>query len=90
MVARAIETTTFFLYANLIGTEKNLVYWGGDTIVGPRGDIIAKGKYYEEARVEAELALEDLVYARENRPTLRDTRFDVFEILHELGKPKSK
>ena len=43
--ARAVESTIFFAYSNLIGTEKNMVFWGGNTVVSGRGEQIVKGKY---------------------------------------------
>lgn len=84
MLSRAIENTVFFLYTNLVGTELNMVFWGGATAVGPRGDILAKGPLFEERVVEAELDMRSLDIARENRPTIRDTRPELFEAIHEL------
>lgn len=88
MVARAIENTTFVLYSNLIGTEKNLVYWGGNTVVGPRGEIRAKGKYFKEDKVECEIDLTELEVARQFRPTLRDTRVEIFDTIKEIYELK--
>jgi predicted amidohydrolase len=85
MIARAIESTVFFIYANLIGTEKNLVFWGGSTIVGPRGEVKAQSKELEADKIVLELDAGDLRIARENRPTLRDTRYDLFEALKTMG-----
>ena len=81
MVSRAIENTVFLLYANLIGTELNLTFWGGDTIVGPRGDVKVKGPYFEEEIVEATLDLEELETARRLRPSVADARDDLLEML---------
>ena len=77
MLARAIESTIFVAYANLVGTEKNLVFWGGDALIGPRGDIIAKGTIFEEGILEADVDLKQLEIARQFRPTLKETREDV-------------
>ena len=86
--ARAVESTVFFAYANLIGPEKNMTFWGGDTIMGPRGDQLAKGKYLEEDDVTADIDVSDLDLARSKRPTLRDSRIELFESLIEAMKPK--
>jgi N-carbamoylputrescine amidase len=88
MVARAVENTTFFIYSNLIGTEKNLVYWGGNAVVGPRGEVKAKGTYFKEDNVECEIDLTELEVARQFRPTLRDTRVEVFDAIQDIYKVK--
>ncbi len=90
MVARAIENTTFMLYSNLIGTEKNLVYWGGNAVVGPRGEVKSKGKYFTEDNVECEIDLTELEVARQFRPTLRDTRVEIFDTIKEIYELKWK
>lgn len=84
MIARAIENTSFFLYCNLVGTEENLVFWGGNTVVSPRGDVLAKGDYFREQSVECELDLKDLDIARPLRPVLRDNREEIIHTLYEL------
>ena len=83
MVSRAIENTAFLLYANLVGTELNLTFWGGDTVVGPRGDIKAKGPYFEEAVVESVLDMDELETARRLRPSVVDARGDLLERLRK-------
>ena len=82
--ARAIENATFFSYTNLVGTELNLVFWGGNSVIGPRGDIKAKGEYFKEGVVECEIDLSELKIAREFRPTIRDTRIELFGELKRL------
>jgi len=79
MPTRAVENTIFTAYCNLVGTEGAFQFWGGNSVHGPRGDVKAKGPYYDEAIVEAELDFEELDIARPMRPTLRDTRIDIAE-----------
>jgi predicted amidohydrolase len=85
--ARAVESTVYFAYSNLIGPEKNLTFFGGNTIISPRGDQLAKGKYFEEDNVEGEIDLDELNLARSKRPTLRDSRIELFESITDLLKP---
>jgi predicted amidohydrolase len=85
--ARAVESTVFFAYANLIGPEKNMSFWGGDELRGPRAEQIAKGKYLEEDDVIADIDVKELKFARSKRPTLRDSRVELFESITELLKP---
>jgi len=83
-VTRAIENTIFFTFTNLVGTELNMVFWGGNAVVGPRGDIKAKGEHFKEDVVECEINLKDLDIAREYRPTIRETRLELFAELKKL------
>ena len=72
--ARAIEDAIYVLYANLVGTELNVVFQGGTQAIGPRGEDLGKAKDFEEDTVRAEVDLRDVKTARTFRPTLRDTR----------------
>lgn len=85
IVARAIENTTFLAYVNLIGTEKNMTFWGGNCLIGPRGNLKAGGKAFEEGMVNAEVDLTELEVARQFRPTLRETRFEILDSLAQYG-----
>ena len=82
--ARAVENTVFYIYTNLVGTEERLTFWGGNTIVSPKGFIITKGKYFEEQAVSATIDLREIKSARLGRPVLRDKRREAFEILKGL------
>jgi predicted amidohydrolase len=77
--ARAIENTVFVLYANLVGTELNIVFQGGSQAIGPRGEDLGKAKDFKEDTIVAEVDLRDVKTARAFRPTLRDTRKDMWE-----------
>ena len=77
--ARAIETGTYFLYSNNIGTQLGLVFWGGSRAISPKGEIISKGEAYEEGIVTAELSADYLRVIRENRPIYRDSRPEIME-----------
>ena len=85
MVARAIENTAFFLYTNLVGTEESLTFWGGNTVVNPRGEIIAKGGYYKEEAVIADIDLKEIKISRQFRPVLRDHRTEEYKKLHDCS-----
>lgn len=85
MKARAVENTVFFVYSNLVGLDSRMDFWGGGAVIGPRGDMIAKGPYYEEASISAELDPGEIHAARRLRPTIRDTRSDVLRKLSETG-----
>jgi len=76
--ARAIENAVFVLYANLVGTELNVVFQGGSQAIGPRAEDLGRAKDFQEEVVHADVDLKALPVAREFRPTLRDTHEDLF------------
>lgn len=76
---RAIETTSYLFYSNLVAREENMYFWGGATAISPKGQIIGKGSYFEEDLVESEIELDALSNARRNRPVLNDTRKELVD-----------
>jgi len=76
---RAIETTSYLFYSNLVGREENMYFWGGATAISPKGEIIDKASYFEEDMVATEIESEALEDARRNRPVLNDTRKELMD-----------
>ncbi|HUR62541.1 MAG TPA: carbon-nitrogen hydrolase family protein [Candidatus Thermoplasmatota archaeon] len=74
--ARAIENACFSAYTNLVGAQDGIVFWGGAQAYGPRGDRLGRLEPMEAGRLVVELDPDDLVPAREFRPTLRDTQLE--------------
>jgi NAD+ synthase (glutamine-hydrolysing) len=66
--------TSFVVHSNRSGYEDGLNFWGGATIFGPGGELLAHGPYFEEAMVSAEVDLGDLRRVRARLPLLRDER----------------
>jgi len=84
--ARAIENAIPLAYCNRVGVEEGLKFFGGSVLVGARGGIIAKAKVYEEEVVSADVDLGEADFARFHRPTVRDTRVELFRLIErELG-----
>jgi predicted amidohydrolase len=77
--ARAIENALPVLYANLVGSELNVVFQGGTQGIGPRGEPLGRAEDFVEQTVVTNLDLRDVRPARMFRPTLRDTRKDLWE-----------
>ncbi|MEW5760425.1 MAG: carbon-nitrogen hydrolase family protein [Candidatus Thermoplasmatota archaeon] len=84
--ARAIENALFIAYANLVGNVENLEFFGGSCIVGPKGELKAKAQYYKEELLECDININEIDIARRNRPTIRDTRYEAFEIMRMMMK----
>lgn len=88
--ARAIETTCFFLYSNLVGTELNMVFQGGTQAIGPRGEELCRASDFEEEVIRCTVNLGDIDVAKRFRPTLRDTRPEVIRLLLEASGDASQ
>lgn len=86
--ARAIENTIFMAYCNLVGEEEGLTFWGGSQLYNPKGDLIGKAEYFKEDAIVCEIDLNLLREARIARPTLRDTKSDVFFDLYNAALKK--
>ena len=87
--ARAIENTTFFLYANIVGTQEDLVFWGGSQAYDPLGKQLIKAPYFKESIVTCTLDLDMLKTARANRPVIRDIRPDIYQDLYDISRRKA-
>lgn len=81
--ARAIENASYFAYINSVGTHLDLVFGGMSRLLNPRGEIIASAGPLEEQTVTGEFDPASLELYRRMRPTLRDSRTEVFEAMIE-------
>ncbi|QLH75251.1 MAG: carbon-nitrogen hydrolase family protein [Methanomassiliicoccales archaeon] len=70
--ARAIENTVYSIYVNQVGAQLGMVFFGGSEAYGPRGDRLAKCRYFDEDVKVIEIDRHDLELARRGRPTIRD------------------
>lgn len=72
--ARALENTSFLVYANLVGKEKEFNFWGGSRIINPFGKIIAQAKSANPCVIEYTIDFAELEEARKLRTVLKDTK----------------
>jgi predicted amidohydrolase len=86
MPARALENSTYMAYVNLVGTHLDLVFAGESRLVDPRGELVVEAKPLAEDIITGEIDISKLEFARRMRPTLRDTRKEVFEAIIDLKK----
>jgi len=84
IAARATENAVFFSYVNRVGTDLGLVFAGGSALIGPRGQVIQELPLVREGLIDQEVDLSDTDFARPFRPTLRDSRAEVFDEAAEL------
>jgi len=66
--------TDFVLHCNRVGFEDGLNFWGGSTVFGPDGKLIAQAPYFEESLLTTTLDLNALRRVRVQLPLLRDER----------------
>lgn len=69
--------SVFVIYANRVGFEDGVGFWGGSEILDPFGRRLAKGRYYEEDFILAELSLDMVRRKRVASPLLRDEDIDL-------------
>ena len=84
--ARAIENTVFMLYSNIVGTQENLVFWGGSQAYDPLSNQIVKSEYFKENIVTCKIDLEKIKLARANRPVIRDIRPEIYNDLYNISR----
>jgi len=84
--ARAVENTVYFIYVNLVGTQENLVFWGGSEIRDPLANQIVKAPYFKESVKVCDIDLKQIKFARANRPVLRDIKSEIYTDLYKLSR----
>jgi predicted amidohydrolase len=78
----------FVVYANRVGFEDGVGFWGGSEIVDPAGTRLAKAKYYEDDLIVSEINLKSARRQRVASPLLRDEDLDLMinELLRIRGR----
>jgi predicted amidohydrolase len=79
---RAEEHGVFVAVTQLVGNEGGKAFAGGSVVVGPHGDVRARGPLWEEAVLAVSVDLEDMTRARADSPLLADLRI----LLPHLGR----
>lgn len=69
IAARAMDSTAFIAYCNLVGGQDELIFDGQSLICDPQGELIARGVQFSE-----DLLLADLDFAQAFRARLSDPR----------------
>lgn len=76
--------TVYVVFANRVGHEDGIAFWGGSEVIGPDGTVIARAKEFEPELLVAEIDPELVARERVRNPLLRDERPDlVFRVLAE-------
>jgi predicted amidohydrolase len=84
--ARAIENTAFMVYVNLVGTQDDLVFFGGSQIYDPLGSLLVRSPYFKENVTTCDIDLKQIKVARANRPVIRDIRPEIYHDLYDISR----
>jgi NAD+ synthase (glutamine-hydrolysing) len=71
---RATDNLAIVAYCNLVGGQDELVFDGGSLIFDQKGELIARGKQFEEDLVLADLDMEAVFRMRLHDPRIRRER----------------
>ncbi len=69
--------TVYIVFANRVGHEDGVGFWGGSEVVAPDGTVVARAKDFEEELLFAEIDPALVARERARNPLLRDERPDL-------------
>jgi predicted amidohydrolase len=78
----------YLVYANRVGFEDGVGFWGGSEILGPSGEVLARARYYEADMIVAEVNLGAVRRKRIATPMLRDENLDL--TINELTRIRGR
>ena len=76
--------TMYVVFANRVGTEDGIAFWGGSEVVAPDGTVVARAPEFDEHLLLAEIDPALAARERARNPLLRDERHDV--VLRHLAE----
>jgi len=82
----AISTTSYIVFANRVGIEDGLVFWGGSEVLGPSGETIEKANYFKEEQLRSDLNLLKLKHTRITTTLIGDEKLDL--VIDEFSRIK--
>lgn len=68
---RASDNVTIIVYTNLVGGQDELVFDGGSLVLNERGEVLARGKQFEEDLIIVDLDVEAVFRTRLHDPRWR-------------------
>jgi len=75
--ATAVTLKCCNIFANRVGSDRHLNYWGGSHIIAPSGRIMAEGSPDSEELVSAHIDLMSIAIERHNYRYVQDERLDL-------------
>jgi NAD+ synthase (glutamine-hydrolysing) len=86
LATRASDSIAIIVHNNLVGGQDELVFDGNSLIVNEKGEVIARGRQFEEDLVVADLDVESVFRSRLHDPRRRKETQWVREKLEEVTK----
>jgi NAD+ synthase (glutamine-hydrolysing) len=92
---RAADNTVIVAYNNLVGGQDELVFDGDSLVFNENGDLVARGKQFEEDLVVVDLDVESVFRKRLHDPRRRqqklntNNRPEAFPLTSRVKKPKA-
>ena len=71
IATRAADNVAIFAYNNLVGGQDELVFDGNSLLIDEKGQLIARGKQFDEDLIIADLDIENVFRARLHDPRWR-------------------
>ncbi|HEY6957439.1 MAG TPA: nitrilase-related carbon-nitrogen hydrolase [Candidatus Limnocylindria bacterium] len=78
--------TLYIVFANRVGHEDGIAFWGGSEVVAPDGTVVARAKEFEEDLLFAEIDRDLVARERDRNPLIRDERADL--VISQLSRMK--
>jgi len=75
--------TVYVVYANRVGHEDGIAFWGGSEVVAPDGTVVARAAEFDEELLVADLDPALAARERARNPLLRDEKTDL--VLRQLA-----
>jgi predicted amidohydrolase len=72
----AANHSIYYIFANRVGVEDGIAFWGGSEIIDPFGSLVVKASYSDEEIIFGEIDIDAVRRARVKSPLLRDERLD--------------
>jgi len=69
--------TLYVVFANRVGHEDGIAFWGGSEVVAPDGTVVARAPDFEEQLLVAEVDPDLVARERDRNPLIRDERPDL-------------
>lgn len=73
---RAVDNTAIVAYCNLVGGQDELVFDGGSVVISATGEILARGRQFEEDFIVVDLDIEKVFRQRLREPRHRQQTSD--------------
>ncbi|MEO8082885.1 MAG: NAD+ synthase, partial [Ardenticatenales bacterium] len=84
---RASDNVAFLVYCNVVGGQDELLFDGNSLVVGPTGDIIARGASFAPDLFVVDLHLDEVFRERLLDPRSRKARFGAARLLASTAAP---